>query len=72
MEEEAHVRDNDVIDVSQQLIGRMEAELPRPERVETTDPAQQPRFFGEFLVDKGRDGPQGNQPGLLNVVHLLE
>jgi len=72
MEEEAHVCDDDVVDVGEQLVGGVVAELTRPEGVEAADAAEQSALLGEVLIDEGGDGAQGHEPGPLNVVHLLE
>ena len=72
MEEEAHVRDDDVVGIGKQFAGWMVAEFSGSEGVETTDSADESALFGEFFIDEGSDGSEGYQPSSLNEVHLLE
>ena len=72
MEEEAHVGDYDVVDVGEQAVGRVVAELSGSEGVESADPAKHAAFLGEFVVDEGGDGAECDEPGPLDEVHLLE
>jgi|GWRWMinimDraft_12_1066020.scaffolds.fasta_scaffold148734_2 hypothetical protein len=72
MEEESHIGDNDVIDVGKQLIGWMISKLTRPKRVEAAYATEQSALLSQLFVDKTRQWSQGNKPGPLNIVHLLE
>ena len=72
VEKEAHVGNDDLVYVGQQVVGRVVSELSMSEGVETADPANESWLFSEFVVDEGGDGSQGNKPSSLDVVHLLE
>ena len=72
MEEEAHVGDNDVIDVSQKFVRRVISELPGSEGVEAADPPQESTFLGQFFVNEASHGSEHYQPGLLNQVHCCD
>ena len=72
MEEEAHVGDDDVVDVGEETIGWVVAELSGSEGIETADPAEDATLLGELVVDEGRNGSQSHEPGPLDEVHLLE
>lgn len=71
MEEEAHVGNDDVVDVGQQLVGGVVAELAGTEGIEAPDATEQSALLGQFLIDEGSDGTEGDEPGPLNIVHLL-
>lgn len=71
MKEEAHVSDNNLVNVGKQLIGGVIAELTGSEGVEATDPAQESALLSQLLVDKGGHGTQSNQPSPLDKVHLV-
>lgn len=53
MEEEAHVGDDDVVDVGEEAVGRVVAELSGSEGIEPADPAEETALLGEFVVDEG-------------------
>lgn len=53
MKEEAHVGDDEMVDVGEQLIGGVVAELTRSEGIEAADPAEESAFLGELFVDEG-------------------
>lgn len=72
MEEEAHVGDDDVVDVGEEAVGRVVAELSGSEGIEPADPAEETALLGEFVVDEGGDGSECDEPGPLDEVHLLE
>lgn len=71
MEEEAHVGNDDVVDVSEQLGGGMISELTRSEGIEAADPSQQSALLGQFFVDEGSDWSKSNEPGPLDKVHFV-
>ncbi len=71
MEEEAHVANDEMVNVCEQLVGRMVAELAGAEGVEAANATKQSALLGQFLIDEGGDGTEGDEPGPLNIVHLL-
>lgn len=56
MEEEAHIGDDELVNVGEELIGGMIAELTGSEGVEATDPAQESALLSQLFVDKGGHG----------------
>lgn len=58
VEEEAHVADDDVVDVGQEFARWMVPELPGPEGVESADTAYESALFREFVVHKAGDRSQ--------------
>lgn len=53
MEEEAHVGDNNVIDIGKKFISWMISKLSGPKGVETSDSSEKSAFLSKFFIDKG-------------------
>lgn len=72
MEEEAHVGNDDMVDVCKKFVGGMISELARSEGIESADASEESAFLCQFFIDEAGDRPQGHEPSPLNIVHLLE
>ena len=71
MEEEGHVGYDDMVGVCKEFAGGVVAEFSGSEGVESTDSSDESAFFGQFFVDEGGDGSEGDEPSSLYEVHLL-
>lgn len=71
MEEEAHIGNDDMVHVGQQLVGGVVAEFAGTEGIEAANATEQSALLSQFFIDEGGDGTEGDEPGPLNIVHLL-
>ena len=71
MEKEAHVRYNDVIDVSEEFAGWMVSKFSWPKGIEATDSTKESALLGKFFVDKGSNWSQSDKPSPLDKVHFV-
>lgn len=72
MEEESHIGDDDVVDIGKQLVGGVVAELAGAEGIEAANASEKSGLLSQFFIDEGGEGSKGDEPGPLNIVHLLE
>ena len=61
-----------MVSIGQQFGSGVVAEFTGSEGVEASDPSEDSTLVGKFFVDEAADGSQGNEPGSLDEVHLLE
>jgi hypothetical protein len=59
------------IDPGKPFIDGVVTELPGTNGEETANSSESSGFGGKFFIDESCDGPEGDEPGSLDVIHEL-